>query len=237
MWFAIEQEYASSSPLAHGASRRQTLESSMRPECFRSAWKRSFSTESGHCGLSALDTWPTGFGQQQALAKLTQSSHSGQQYASVLNAASRDFFSSHAFQAPVRRHNSLSTIHQMKTIPSVTTFLLTVIAILMQALIWHSWNTGSLTFFASTYTAFGKEVPATLAYGMRNGSLWWGFPVCSAVLLAVVCFIGNRSRWLLAPLLLAVGIVLGMLYVMYGGALLKMGTLSLMSTVPERLLL
>lgn len=115
----------------------------------------------------------------------------------------------------------------MKTKTSILVFGLTVTCILFQAVVYHAWNIGTLREFASLYQSFGQAIPAVMAYGLRNAQNWWLAPLLSTLFLAVVCFAGNRSRWLFAPFLLSLAVLVFMLYVMYPVPnLIKMGLLS-----------
>lgn len=102
-------------------------------------------------------------------------------------------------------------------------FLFTLICIVFQGLIWHAWNAGTLQHFADVYSTFGKTVPRSVSFGVRTLPYWWGLPFGNALLLSIVCFIANRSRWLFLPLVLSLASAIGMLYIMYSGPLLKMG--------------
>ena len=111
----------------------------------------------------------------------------------------------------------------MNTRTSALVFLLTTIAIILQAFIWHAWNTGALNLFTDIYRNFGNQVPQALSFGARTASVWWIAPLGNALALSVVCFLSNRSRWLFLPLVLSFCGVIAMLFVMYSGPLVKMG--------------
>lgn len=106
---------------------------------------------------------------------------------------------------------------------SAALFLFTLIGIVFQGLIWHAWNTGTLQQFADVYSTFGKTVPKSVSFGVRTLPYWWALPFSNALLLSIVCFAANRSRWLLLPLALSLASIVGMVYIMYSGSLLKMG--------------
>lgn len=106
---------------------------------------------------------------------------------------------------------------------SALVFILTVIIITLQGLIWHVWNAGALNQFANVHGSFGSQVPQALLFGVRSASLWWVAPLGNALLLSFVCFMNNRSRWLFLPFALSCCALFAMLYVMYSDPLIKMG--------------
>lgn len=111
----------------------------------------------------------------------------------------------------------------MSSRTSTVIFLFTLVAILFQGLVWHAWNTGTLNYFSDVYRNFGNTTPRALSFGVRTLPYWWGIPFISALLLSVVCFAANRSRWLLLPLALSLSSASVMIYIMYSGPLVRMG--------------
>ncbi|WP_189390124.1 hypothetical protein [Bacterioplanes sanyensis] len=98
---------------------------------------------------------------------------------------------------------------------SIMIYLLCLVTIAVQAVIFHAWNTGVLDQFQALHHSFDNQTPEMVQYGIKTAKHWWLAPLFSMFLLSLASFISNRSKLVFLPLVVSVGLATYMLYVMY----------------------
>ena len=93
-------------------------------------------------------------------------------------------------------------------------FLICLVAIAIQALVFHTWNTGILNQFKLMHRSFDNQLPEFVRYAMKTSKHWCLAPLFSLLTLCLTTFIKSKPKLIYVPLDVSVGLALYMLYVM-----------------------